>query len=147
MDKTHKIATFSLVFNLAFCAYNLGMSIFSKSWWLLTLGIYYLILSVVRFLVLRINRCKQSLTRVVGIMLLILSLPLAGTVILAVLKDRGQQLHEILMISMALYAFSKITLATITTQRGTLDQPNLKSKAAITNPKRKIKAENFTTPC
>ena len=113
MDRTHKIATFSLVFNLAFCAYNLGMGIFSKSWWLLTLGIYYLILSVVRFLVLRAKRCKQSLTRVVGIMLLILSLSLAGTVILAVLKDRGQQLHEILMISMALYAFSKITLAAI----------------------------------
>ena len=113
MDRTHKIALCSLVFNMAFSAYYLGVGILSKSWWLLTLGAYYLILSVVRFLVLRINKCKQSLTKSVGIMLLVLSLPFAGTVILAASKDRGQQLHEILMITMALYAFSKITLATV----------------------------------
>ena len=51
--------------------------------------------------------------RLVGVLLLILSLPLAGTVILSVVKDRGQKLHEILMIAMAAYAFTKITLATI----------------------------------
>ena len=113
MDRTHKIALCSLAFNIAFSAYHLGVGVLSKSWWLLTLGTYYLILSIVRFLVLRTNKHKQSLTRYVGIMLLVLSLPLAGTVILAALKDRGQQLHEILMITMALYAFTKVTLATI----------------------------------
>ena len=51
--------------------------------------------------------------RFVGVLLLILSIPLAGTVILAVVEDRGQKLHEILMIAMAAYAFTKITLATI----------------------------------
>ena len=51
--------------------------------------------------------------RFTGIMLMILSLPLVGTVILSLARDRGHKHHEIVMISMAAYAFTKITLATI----------------------------------
>ena len=46
-------------------------------------------------------------------MLMFMSLPLAGTVILAVVKDRGTVFHEIVMIAIAVYAFTKITLATV----------------------------------
>ncbi|MBO5332886.1 MAG: hypothetical protein J6B37_02095 [Clostridia bacterium] len=41
------------------------------------------------------------------------SLPLAGMVILTSFKDRGVVHHEIVMITIALYTFIKITLATI----------------------------------
>ena len=44
---------------------------------------------------------------------MILSIPLIGTVILSVVQDRGHELHMIVMIAMAAYAFTKITLATI----------------------------------
>ena len=46
-------------------------------------------------------------------MLIILSIPLVGTVILSVVRDRGHEHHMIVMIEMAAYAFTKITFATI----------------------------------
>ena len=44
---------------------------------------------------------------------MLLSVSLVGTVILAVVRDRGIVLHEIVMIAMAAYSFTKITLAII----------------------------------
>ena len=46
-------------------------------------------------------------------MLILLSIPLVGTVILSVVRDRGHERHMIVMIALAAYAFTKITLATI----------------------------------
>ena len=42
-----------------------------------------------------------------------LSLPLISSVILSVIRDRGHQFHMIVMITIATYAFTKLTLATI----------------------------------
>ena len=42
-----------------------------------------------------------------------LTAPLVATVVLSVVQDRGHKLPEVVMISMAVYAFSKMTLATI----------------------------------
>lgn len=42
---------------------------------------------------------------------MLLSFQLVGTVILAVIRDRGIVMHEIAMITMALYSFTKITFA------------------------------------
>lgn len=113
MDRTLKTAFVSLTFNIVFSAYHLILGVLSRSWWLITLGAYYLVLSMIRFYVLTTQKQRTSTMRFVGVLLLILSIPLAGTVILAVVKDRGQTLHEIVMIAMATYAFAKITLATI----------------------------------
>ena len=44
---------------------------------------------------------------------MVLSIPLFGTVILSVVRDRGHEYHMIVMIAMAAYAFTKITLAAI----------------------------------
>ena len=49
----------------------------------------------------------------VGVMLMVTAIPLLGIVILSTVRERGNQFHEIIMITMALYAFSKITLAII----------------------------------
>ena len=53
MDRTLKLALGSLAFNIAFATYYLVMGLVTNSWWLLTLGSYYLVLSLVRFMVLR----------------------------------------------------------------------------------------------
>ena len=113
MDRTLKIALASLVFNIAFATYHLVMGLVTKSWWLLTLGSYYLVLSVVRFVVLRSKSKERFIAKFTGWMLILLSMPLAGTVILSVVQDRGHEHHMIVMIAMAAYAFTKITLATI----------------------------------
>ena len=113
MDRTLTVALVSLATNTAFAAYYLVFGIVTRSWWLLTLGSYYLILTLVRFVVLRIKKKERFISSFTGWMLMILSIPLVGTVILSVVRDRGQQLHMIVMIAMAAYAFAKITLATI----------------------------------
>ena len=113
MDRTLKFALASLVFNMAFATYHLVMGLATSSWWLLTLGSYYLVLSIVRFVVLCSKSEKRFIAKFTGCMLILLSIPLAGTVILSVVRDRGNERHMIVMIAMAAYAFTKITLATI----------------------------------
>lgn len=113
MDRIWKLSFFSLFFNAAFCAYHIAFGVISHSWWLFTVGIYYAILSIVRFVILQIKENNSFITGFTGIMLMLLSLPLVGTVILAVVRDRGAVLHEIVMIAMAAYSFTKITIAII----------------------------------
>ena len=64
-------------------------------------------------MVLRSKSGERFIAKFTGWMLIVLSIPLAGTVILSVVRDRGHELHMIIMIAMAAYAFTKITLATI----------------------------------
>lgn len=113
MDRTLKLALGSLAFNITFATYYLVMGLVTNSWWLLTLGSYYLVLSLVRFMVLRSKSKERFIVKFTGWMLILLSIPLVGTVILSVVRDRGHERHMIVMIALAAYAFTKITLATI----------------------------------
>ena len=113
MDRTLKLAIGSLAFNIAFATYYLVKGLVTNSWWLLTLGSYYLVLSLVRFMVLRSKSKERLIAKFTGWMLILLSIPLVGTVILSVVRDRGHERHMIVMIALAAYAFTKITLATI----------------------------------
>ena len=113
MDKPSKSALFGLALNVAFSAYYLACGLILRSWWMLTLGSYYLILSVVRFAVLRTKSKEHLAAKMAGWMLMALSLSLVGTVILSVVRDRGHERHTIIMIGLAAYAFTKMTLAII----------------------------------
>ena len=111
MDRTFKTAIFSFATNTAFSAYYLAFGIMSGSWWLLSIGSYYLILSSIRFVVLQAKSKERFIMGFTGWMLMVLSIPLAGTVVLSVVRDRGQKFHIIVMIAIATYAFAKITIA------------------------------------
>ena len=113
MDRTLKFALASLVFNILFASYHLVLGLVTSSWWLLTLGSYYLVLSIVHFAVLRSTSKEHFIAKFTGWMLILLTIPLVGTVILSIVRDRGHELHMIVMIALAAYAFTKITLATI----------------------------------
>ena len=113
MDRTRKLALVSLLFNMVYSAYHIIFGITTHSWWFFTVGIYYAILSIVRFVVLRHKGKKHFVIRFTGIMLMVLSLSLVGTVILAFVKDRGTEFPLIVMLAIAVYTFTKITLATI----------------------------------
>ena len=113
MNRIFKIALFSLLFDMAYSAYHILFGVSTRSWWLFTIGIYYAILSMIRFAVLQVKKNEQLATTLTGVMLMVMSLPLAGTVILSFLKDRGTVFHEIVMIAIAVYAFTKITVATV----------------------------------
>lgn len=111
MHRTLKLALVSLLFNMVYSAYHIIFGIAAYSWWFFTIGIYYAILSIVRFVVLRHKGEDRFIIRFTGIMLLVLSISLAGTAILAFVKDRGTRFHLIVMLAIAVYAFTKITLA------------------------------------
>jgi len=113
MDRTLKPALISLFFNMVYSAYHIIFGIATHSWWFFTIGIYYAILSVVRFVALKSKGKKRFVIRFTGIMLMMLSVSLVGTVILAFVKDRGTEFHLIIMLMIAVYAFTKIILATI----------------------------------
>lgn len=112
MDKKLRIPFLSMTFNLCFTIYYITLGMISHSWWMFTLGIYYLILSAVRYIVLRDNK-KGGSVLFAGIMLMVLTLPLLGTVILSFIKDRGTVFHLIVMLVIAIYSFTKITLAAV----------------------------------
>ena len=113
MNNVFKTTAISMLFNIAFCIYYLIFGVISCSWWLLTLGVYYFILSIVRLAVLKSKNEQDSITKFVGWMLIILLVPLIGTVVLSILKDRGNKFDIIFMIAIAVFSFTKITLATI----------------------------------
>ena len=113
MGKSLKFALVSLSFNIAFATYHLALGVLTSSWWLLNLGSYYLVLSIVRFVVLSTKSKERFVVRFTGWMLIILSIPLVGTVILSAVRDRGYEHNMIVMIAIATYAFTKITLATV----------------------------------
>lgn len=113
MDRIQKTALVSLICNLAYSAYHVILGITTWSWWYFTVGIYYVLLSTVRFTVLQSKGKYRLITRFTGIMLVLLSLPLVGTVILSFVKERGRVFHLIVMLAIAVYAFSKITIATV----------------------------------
>ena len=49
--------------------------------------------------------------RITGILLVLLSFCVMGVNVLSVLKERGTAFHEIIMITIATYTFTKITIA------------------------------------
>ena len=113
MDRTQSAALIGFSFHAVFAGYHLLFGAIEGSWWLLNLGSYYLVLAVVRFFVLFTKKCYRLATKITGMVLIILTVPLVGTVILSVLRDRGHKLPMIVMIAMAAYAFTRITLATV----------------------------------
>ena len=113
MNRQLKLSLAGLSLNVAFASYHLVAGLVASSWWLLTLGSYYFVLSVVRFVVLCAKSKERFVARFAGWMLILLSIPLVGTVILSVVKERGHSLPMVVMIAMAAYAFTKMTLATV----------------------------------
>lgn len=118
MSRVLKFSLVGLIINMIYGTYHIIFGVISHSLWLFTIGIYYVILSIVRFVVLQSRSKKIIIIRFTGIMLMTLSLPLAVTVILSFIKDRGTVFHLIVMLAIAVYAFTKITIATVNWIKG-----------------------------
>ncbi len=110
----------SLVFNFAYALGNCIIGFLTHSWWFITAGAYYSVLTITRYSVLQIRRKAQGnydielfARRFTGILLLVLSFCIVGLNIMSAVKDRGSVFHEILMITIATYTFTKITIAII----------------------------------
>lgn len=121
-----KIVTFakkpytSLILNFAYAVGNCVLGFTAHSWWFITVGAYYTVLAITRFSVLQVRRkakgdyaTEQFARRITGILLVVLSFCIVGVNILSAVKNRGSAFHEIIMITIATYTFTKITIAII----------------------------------
>ena len=110
----------SLALNAAYALGNCFIGFLTHSWWFITVGAYYTVLAITRFSVLQVRRRANGnydtelfARRITGILLVGLSFCIVGVNILSAIKERGTAFHEILMITIATYTFTKITLAII----------------------------------
>lgn len=110
----------SLAINFGYALGNCTVGFLTRSWWFVTVGAYYMVLTVTRFCVLQIKRKASGnydtelfARRITGILLILLSFCIVGENVLSALKERGTAFHEIIMIAIATYTFAKITMAII----------------------------------
>lgn len=112
---SHTKELLSFIINLIFALYNCVLGLASFSWWFLAVGAYYVILSSMRISVIafsaRDRKNEMFIMRFSGVMLFMLAVVLCGIVYLTIEQFGAVKYHEIAMITIALYAFTKITLA------------------------------------
>ena len=110
----------SLVFNFIYALGNCIIGFLAHSWWFITVGAYYVVLTITRYSVLQVKRKANGdydaeffARRVTGVLLVIVSFCIVGVNIMSAVKDRGTAFHEIIMITIATYTFTKIIIAII----------------------------------
>lgn len=112
----------SLGINLLYVAVNALSWYLYRSWWFVCLGVYYGILSVMRFLLVRYvsfhdigadryGELKRALA--CACIMLLLNFFLSGAVMMVVYQNKGYEYHGILIYVMALFTFYAATHAVI----------------------------------
>lgn len=112
---------FGLLINVLYGIGNTILGIVTNSWWCITLSAYYITISVMRVAILfyikksKIKNFKNEIfvKKFTGFMFFLLAVILIETTILAVKQETGTVRHEIIIITIATYTFTKITLAVI----------------------------------
>ena len=129
----------SLAVNLMFAIFKLVMGILYSSFFFGAVAMYYIILCVVRFLLLRhVRKGVGTLEheyrqyRVVGTMLIAISLALSGVVIQMVHQGQTYQYPGLLIYAVAAYAFYSIIMAIINlVKRNKLKSPALSASKIL----------------
>jgi hypothetical protein len=112
---------FALVINVAYAIFQLGLGLIHSSLWYYSLGGYYIILSLMRFFVVRHDRKAEAerlldrgrICKLVGILLLIMTLVLSGAILHMIVLDVTIVHHQITTIAMAAYTFTAFTVAIV----------------------------------
>lgn len=110
-------ASASLALNLLYGLYNGALGLMNCSIWFAAMCVYYIILAAMRFSAVLYGRKKDRGERLVprlfGALFVLLSVVLAGVVWLSLTRDTAVRYETIVMITIATYTFTKITLAVI----------------------------------
>lgn len=112
--RTHITLYISLGVNLIYVGLNVFFWHLYRSWWFVTLAVYYVILSLMRFLLVRYFRktgIGSSLkgewrrARSCAYILLLINLSLSGAVLMILYQNRGVEYPGVLIYVAALYTF------------------------------------------
>jgi len=110
----------SMIVNVAFAIYQLGLGFYHKSFWFYSLAIYYVLLAFMRFYLSKhvttyepnkeyALQLKKS--RFCGYLLMTMNLALAVIIFFMVYFNRTSIHHEITTIVIATYTFGSLTIA------------------------------------
>lgn len=104
--------------NLLYIAMKLISGIVYRSAWFIALAVYYILLAVMRFLLVRRLNAQDEASelhryRLCGIILLFMNQALAGIVAFMVRQNRGFEYPGLLIYAMAAYSFYAVTIAII----------------------------------
>ena len=109
-----------LALNVAYAVGNCALGFYAHSWWFINVGAYYSVLATTRFAVVQIQRKSNGdmdsqlfAKQITGILLIAMSVCIVGVIILSSLKERGTAFHETVMIAVAAYTFTKISVAIV----------------------------------
>lgn len=110
------------VINLLYIVMKMVSGIYYRSIWFISIAIYYILLAIMRFMLLRRGKKHASRTsmeielrhyRLCGITLLLMNQALAAIVALMVQQNKGYEYPGLLIYAMAVYAFYTIIIAVI----------------------------------
>lgn len=121
--RTHATLGLGLLLNLAFAVFKLFAGIIYGSYWLIALGVYYAILAMMRFFLLRrLGGLKPSASdllaqyrtyRVTGVMMFVLNVVMTAIIFQVVRDNRTYSYPGTLIYAFAAYAFYKIITAAL----------------------------------
>lgn len=124
-DATFKVRIslyISLSINLLYAAFKVIAGILYGSIWLGAVAVYYIVLSVLRFLLIRYmhtDATRQGLLseyrryRLCGILMLLLNLSLTGIVFQMVWRNEGYSYPELVIFAVAAYTFYSVTISIV----------------------------------
>lgn len=122
-------AAVSFLLNLLYALYNGALGITSQSIWFVTMCAYYAILAAMRFFAVLYSRKGGGedpfIARLVGLLLILLSAVLACVIYLSLSQSIAARYGTIVMITVATYTFTKITMAVIRAVKARKDPSRL----------------------
>lgn len=104
----------SLTVSMLYVGINLWSWHMMHSWWFMVLAVYYVIMAVMRFLLVRYVRIQKIGTSILGewkrsricaYILLLINLSLSGAVLMILYRNRGYDYPGVMIYVMAMYTF------------------------------------------
>ena len=112
--RTNISLSVSFVISMLYVGINLWSWHMLQSWWFVVLAVYYVIMAVMRFLLVRYVHIQKIGTNILGewrrsricaCILLLINLSLSGAVLMILYQNRGYDYPGIMIYVMALYTF------------------------------------------
>ena len=120
--RTNVSLSVSFVISMLYVGFNLWSWHMLKSYWFTVLAVYYSVMAVMRFLLVRYVRIQKIGTNILGewkrsricaCILLLINLSLSGAVLMILYQQKGYDYPGIMIYVMALYTFYALTMSIV----------------------------------
>jgi hypothetical protein len=120
--RTNVSLSVSFVISMLYVGINLWSWHMLKSYWFVVLAVYYVIMAVMRFLLVRYVRVQKIGTSILGewkrsricaYILLLINLSLSGAVLMILYQSKGYDYPGMMIYVMALYTFYALTMSIV----------------------------------